>query len=191
MEPELNSPDNSQKGNPQSIWAIASGPELALRDASFLEILELYLLVSSAGSLLLFGLFSSCRQWGLLSSCSAWASHCSGFSYCGVWALGHMGLGSRGSQAPEHRLKVEVHGFTCPAAYGVFLDQGWHSSFLHWQILYHWATPEVQRCFLKDRSCPSSTQRWVCQWVCLPCPLVTGSRPTRAVAPDHVSFLVT
>ena len=132
MEPELNSPDNSQKGIPR-----ASGPELALRDASFLEILEFCLLVSSAESLLLFGLFSSCTQWGLLSGCSAWASYCSGFSDCGVWALGHMGLRSRGSQAPEHRLKVEVHGFTCPAAYGVFLDQGWHLSFLHWQILYH------------------------------------------------------
>ena len=41
-----------------------------------------------AGSSLLHGLFSSCRQWGLLSSCGVWASHCGGFSCCRVQVLG-------------------------------------------------------------------------------------------------------
>ena len=32
--------------------------------------------------------FSSCKDWGLFSSCGVGASHCSGLSSCGVWALG-------------------------------------------------------------------------------------------------------
>ena len=40
---------------------------------------------------LLHGLFSRCRQRGLLSSFCVQASHCSGFSCCRAWALGHTG----------------------------------------------------------------------------------------------------
>ena len=42
--------------------------------------------------------------------------------------------------AAEHRLKgtealvVVPHGFNCPVAYGVFLDQGSNLCFLHWQV---------------------------------------------------------
>ena len=32
--------------------------------------------------------FSSYSEWELLSSSGMWASHCSGFSCCGAWALG-------------------------------------------------------------------------------------------------------
>ena len=32
--------------------------------------------------------FSSFREWGLLSGCSVRTSHGSGFSYCGIRALG-------------------------------------------------------------------------------------------------------
>ena len=35
--------------------------------------------------------FSSCRKQGPLSRCDPQASHCSGFSQCGAWALGRMG----------------------------------------------------------------------------------------------------
>ena len=42
-------------------------------------------------------------EWELLSSCDAWASHGSGFSFCGAWAVEH-GLSSCGSQALGHRL---------------------------------------------------------------------------------------
>ena len=38
-----------------------------------------YLFFGGAGSSLLHGLFSSCKDQGLHSSCSARASHCSGF----------------------------------------------------------------------------------------------------------------
>ena len=84
------------------------------------------LFFGAAGSSLLFGLFSSCGEPGLLSSCSepgllsscsgARASHCSGLSYCGAWALGHvgsvgvtcrlysMGFSSCSFQALEHRI---------------------------------------------------------------------------------------
>ena len=42
-------------------------------------------------------------EWELRSSCDAWTSHCSGFSFCGPWAVEH-GLSSCGSQALERRL---------------------------------------------------------------------------------------
>ena len=42
--------------------------------------------------------FSSCSELGLLTlGCGARASHCNGFSCCGVWALGCTGL-----VAPRH-----------------------------------------------------------------------------------------
>ena len=51
-----------------SIWARAGSQRCFLfRHLKFV-------FFGSAGSLLLFGLFSSCRQWRLLSSCGAWAS---------------------------------------------------------------------------------------------------------------------
>ena len=49
---------------------------------------------------------------GAFSSCGAQASHCSGFSYCRAWALGTWAS------------VVVVHGFSCSAACGIFLDQG-------------------------------------------------------------------
>ena len=55
------------------------------------------------GSSLLCGLFSSCSKPGLLSKCNLQASHCSGFSCWGVWALGE-GFSSWDSRALEHRL---------------------------------------------------------------------------------------
>ena len=48
-----------------------------------------------AGCFLLCRLFSSYKEWGLLSNCSAQASHCSGFSCCWAWVLGHAGMQSR------------------------------------------------------------------------------------------------
>ena len=50
------------------------------------------------------GLFSSCSKQGLLYSCRARASHCSGFSCCGVQVLGHSGFRSCRSQTLEYRL---------------------------------------------------------------------------------------
>ena len=47
----------------------------------------IYLFIGCAGSLLLQGLFSSCSKWGLFSSCGVQLSHCSDFSYCGIWTL--------------------------------------------------------------------------------------------------------
>ena len=45
----------------------------------------------------------------LLSSCDAQVSHCSGFSCCGAWALGHVGFSCFSSQSVElprwHRSK--------------------------------------------------------------------------------------
>ena len=57
-----------------------------------------------AGSLLLRGLFSSCREQGLLCSCRVLTSHCGGFSGCGAWALKYTGFSPCSSRALEHRL---------------------------------------------------------------------------------------
>ena len=52
--------------------------------------------------------------------CGVWASHCSGFSYCGVQAL----------------------GFSSCEACGIFPDQGLNLCPLHWQhILNHSGPP--------------------------------------------------
>ena len=56
-----------------------------------------------AESLLLHGLFFSCREWGLLFICGVQASHCGGFSCFGAQALGCMGFNSCGSWVLEHR----------------------------------------------------------------------------------------
>ena len=58
------------------------------------------------------GCFSSCSEQGLVSRCGAQASHSSGFSRFGVWALAHMGL------------VVVAYGLACPAACGNFLPLG-------------------------------------------------------------------
>ena len=55
--------------------------------------------------------------------CCAQASHCAGFSFSGTWALGHTGS------------VVMVHGFSCPEACGIFLDQGLNPCPLPWQAL--------------------------------------------------------
>ena len=61
-------------------------------------------LFGCARSSLLDELFSSCDNWGLLSSCGMRASLCSGFSCCGVLALGRTGFVSCNSWALEPRL---------------------------------------------------------------------------------------
>ena len=49
-------------------------------------------------SLLLPGLFSSCREWRLLSSCGVWTFRCWSFSCCNARAL-ELRLNGRGTQA--------------------------------------------------------------------------------------------
>ena len=65
---------------------------------------------------------SSCGEQRLLSSCGAQASHCSGFSCCSAWAIGHAGS------------VVMAHKLSCPMACGIFLDQGSTLCPLHWQM---------------------------------------------------------
>ena len=53
-------------------------------------------------------------------------SHCGaspgGLSYCGAWALEHMGS------------VAVAHGLSCPAACGIFLGQELNLRPLHWQV---------------------------------------------------------
>ena len=61
-----------------------------------------------------------CWAW-TFSSCSA-TSDWGGFSCCGAQALGCKGS------------VVAAHGLSCPAACGLFLDQGSNRCPLHWQV---------------------------------------------------------
>ena len=83
----------------------------------------------------LFGLFSGCGILGLLLSWSMWASHCSGFSFCGVRVLGLAGFSSCGSRALEHRLNT---GLVAPrhVEYSQIRDLT-HVSCIGRRILYH------------------------------------------------------
>ena len=70
-----------------------------------------FFIFGCVGSSLLCAGFLQLRRTGATLRCSAWASHCSGFSCCGAWALGAQasvvvarGLSSCGSQALEHSL---------------------------------------------------------------------------------------
>ena len=56
-----------------------------------------------AGSSLLQGLFSSCREQGLLSACGAQASHRRAFSRA-AQVLGHLGFSGCSSWSREHEL---------------------------------------------------------------------------------------
>ena len=74
---------------------------------SILFFLLIYLFIfGSVGSSLLHAGFLQLQRAGATLHCGAWASHCSGFSCCGAWALGAWasvavacGLSSCGSQA--------------------------------------------------------------------------------------------
>ena len=77
----------------------------ALSVASELKKKKNYLFIFlCAGSSLPLRLFFSCGERGLLCSCGVRTSHCGGFSCWEAWALGPIGLSTRGSQALEHRL---------------------------------------------------------------------------------------
>ena len=65
---------------------------------------------------------------GGYSSCSVQASHCSGFSCCGSWALGAV-FSSCGMWASV----VVALGLRCSAACGIFPDQGSNPCPLHRQ----------------------------------------------------------
>ena len=68
------------------------------------------------------------RQVGASLCCSVQASHGSGFSCCGAWALG------RGLQQLWLADSVVVaHRLSCSMACGILLDQGLNQCPLHWQ----------------------------------------------------------
>ena len=75
-----------------------------LHNCLFCTLFFYSLIFGCSGSLVLCGLFSSCREQRLLSSHTAWASHRSGFSCCGAQALGHVDFSScgLGLVAPWH-----------------------------------------------------------------------------------------
>ena len=83
-------------------------------------------------SLLLCGLFSSCRELELLSRCRAWASHCSGFSCCRAQALACrlQQLPDSGAQAQE----LWCTGFIAPRPVGSSWTRDGTCVSLHWQV---------------------------------------------------------
>ena len=88
-------------------------------------------------------LWLSSLRHGLFSSCSVWVSHCSGFSWCRAWALGHPGSSGHGTKAQKLARGLQstgsadvAHGLGCSTACGVFPDQGSNPSRLHWQVFF-------------------------------------------------------
>ena len=86
--------------------------------------------------------FSSCGEPELHFSCGAWASHCSGFSHCGAWALCAWAsvvtvhrLSSCLSWAPQHVESSQTRDGTSAPYIG------------RW-ILIHWTTREAPECHL-------------------------------------------
>ena len=82
-------------------------------ESLFLLLINLFILFLAAlGLRCCAWAFSSCGEQGLLFVAVRWASHCSGFSCCGAWALGvwasvlvARGLSSCSSRALERRLR--------------------------------------------------------------------------------------
>ena len=87
---------------------------------------NVYLFFGCAGSLsLLYGLFSSCGEQGLLSSCVHKILIAVAFL---EWSTGSRAHGPRTDSV------VVVHGPSCPAARGVFPDQGSNLCLMHWHV---------------------------------------------------------
>ena len=120
----------------------------------------LFIYFDCAGSSLLRGLFSSCREQGLLSSCGTWASHWGGFSRCGARESGLQYLWRDGSvvAAPGLQstgLEAVVCEFSCCMACGIFLSQGLNPCLVHWHAgsvpLSHQGSPKsLFVCFFKS-----------------------------------------
>ena len=83
---------------------------------------------------------SSCGKRGLLSGCGVWASHSSDSFVAeqgprGAWTsvVAARGLCSCGSRALSTGSVAVAPGLSRSMACGIFSDQGWNRSPLHWQ----------------------------------------------------------
>ena len=111
------------------------------RLAFFYTYLYFYSLIyfGFAGSLLLWGFFSSCGKWELLSR----ASYCSSFSCCGTQAPGRVCFSSYGSQVLKHRLNC-CGPWVPPQHVGSSQTRDWtRVSYIGRWILYQLAIREV------------------------------------------------
>ena len=111
------------------------------RLAFFYTYLYFYSLIyfGCAGSLLLWGFFSSCGKWERLSR----ASYCSSFSCCGTQAPGRVCFSSYGSQVLKHRLNC-CGPWVPPQHVGSSQTRDWtRVSYIGWWILYQLAIREV------------------------------------------------
>ena len=114
-----------------------------------------------AGSSLLCGLLSSCSEQDLLSSCRVQASHCRWLLIAehGLWStwtsvvVGH-GPGSCHSQALEHRLDSCGSGLRAPHVGSSQIRDWTHVSWVGQQILYHRATREALKTYIKKLKKP-------------------------------------
>ena len=106
--------------------------------------------------LFIYGCAGSSLLHGILSSCGAQASHCSGFSCCWAWALGHTGAVVVAPSFWNTCSAVVACKLSCPTVCGIFSDQGrTHVSCIGRRILYHWATGEAPHWFIyRGKSLP-------------------------------------
>ena len=110
-------------------------------------------------------------------SCETWAFHCDGCSYCRVQAPGQSHLSSFGTQTQSLQLtgsRARARWLWCPAACGVFSDQGLNPCPLHWQVdSSHQTTRELQHTQFSDSCSITKTlnvialQSWIVKIVCV------------------------
>ena len=98
----------------------------------FKKLINLFIF-DCVGSLLLSTGFLWLRQVGATLCCGAQASHCSGFSCCGAWALGARASVIVALEFQSVGSVIVVHGLSCSAACGIFMDQSSNPCPLHWQ----------------------------------------------------------
>ena len=87
----------------------------------------------------------------LFSSCGAEVPHCSGFSWCGAWALGHTGFSRCSFRAPESRLNSSGIDSIAPCHVGSsqIRDRTCVSCICRW-VLHHWASREAPKAILNE-----------------------------------------
>ena len=122
-----------------------SGPGRHCFYFPFLKLYFIFFCLAALGLHCCAWTFSRCSEQGLLPRGAVWAAHCSGFSFCGAWALGARGQEVQpvSSVAAVCRLLstgsvVAARGRRCPRAWRSLPDQGSNPCPLHWQVDYHW-----------------------------------------------------
>ena len=95
--------------------------------------LKYLVIFGCSGSLVLHGIFSSCRQWQLLFFAGLLSLRSTGSREHSLQQLQHVGSVIAVSWLQSTVPGVLAHRLSCSSAYGFFPDQGLNRHPLHWQ----------------------------------------------------------